>query len=352
MTRMQKIIVTAYRYLAIGVLGAVLSTALAYAAVTLFYIANESWAAPVVISRTNENILRLSAEVFRTRQAADGLDSAWQALARESETLREQARVLERLVASGDSAVAQQRRADLKLSHQVELLGGAKRVDIARTRRVLAEIATLEDGIERDLQAGLMTRDDAVRARATLNGYKTSATDSAATGVALERQLSELRRSATTLAGGPAQLPQALEVLGRTAGYRMQLENLRLKLQQNTQEADNKRREAAQLRQIIATLSDSPYFRVTQSDTPLSFAFVPYDNEAVARPGQPVFDCVLHVIVCRRVGSVTRVHRDEERAQHPLFKLETRGFLVELDLTESQAAKSRVLFIGRAPLWL
>ncbi|MBV7542976.1 hypothetical protein [Acidovorax sp. sic0104] len=350
MTRTQKIIVTAYRYLAIVVLGAVLSTALAYAALTLFYTVNESWAAPVVISRTNEKILRLTAEVFRTRQAADGLDSAWKALSRESEALREQSRVFEQLVASAERAASQQQRADLQLSHQVEEIGTAKRGDIAKTRKVLSEISTLEDTIERDLQAGLMTREDAIRMRATINGYKTSATDATATAVALERQLSDLRRSATTLAGGPAQMPQALEVLARTAGYRMQLDNLRLKLQQNMQDTASKQREAQQLRQIVTTLSDSPYFRVTQADEPLFFAFVPYDNEAVAQPGQPVFDCILQVLLCSRVGTVTRVHRDEERAQHPLFKLETRGFLVELDLAAPQAAKSRVLFIGRAPM--
>ncbi|RYH61836.1 MAG: hypothetical protein EON54_09840, partial [Alcaligenaceae bacterium] len=333
MTRTQRIIVAAYRYLAIGLLGTVLSTALAYAGITLFYVANESWAAPVVISRTNEKILRLTAEVFRTQQAADGLDSAWQALARETKALKEQARVIERLVASAENAASQQKQADQRLSRKVEQLGIDKQLDIAMTRKVLADVAALERTIDRDLQAGLMTRDDAVRMRATLNSYKTSATDSAATGVALERQLSELQRSATTLAGGPAQLPQALEVLARTATYRMQLENLRLKVQQNTLEASNKQREAAQLREIIATLSDSPYFRATQSETPLSFAFVPYDNESITQPGQPVFNCFFHVIVCSHVGTVKRVHHDEERAQHPLFKLETRGFLVELELT-------------------
>ncbi|WP_311223700.1 MULTISPECIES: hypothetical protein [unclassified Acidovorax] len=352
MTPLQKIIVAAYRYLAIAVLGTVLCTAMAYAAVTLFYVVNSSWAAPVVISRTNEKILRLTAEVFRTRQAADGLDSAWQGLNRESEAMQEQARVLEKLIASASHAASQQRQADVILSRKVEQLGTAKQVDIAKTRKVLSEIASLESAIDRDLKAGLMTRDDAVRMRATLNSYKSSATDSAATGVALERQLSDLRRSAATLSGGPAQMPQALEVLARITGYRMQLENLQLKLLQNTQDAGNKQRESNQLREIIETLSDSPYFRVTQSGTPLSFAFVPYDNEAVARVGQPVFDCVLHVLWCRRVGTITRVHSDEERAQHPLFRLETRGFLVELELETPQSAKSRVLFIGRAPLFL
>lgn len=352
MTPIQKIIVTAYRYLAIAVLGTVLCTAMAYAAVTVFYVFNGTWAAPVVISRTNEQILRLTAEVFRTRQAADGLESAWQGLERESKALQEQSQVLQKLIASADHAAAQQRQADVRLSQKVEQLDSAKQVDIAKTRKVLSDVSALEATIERDLKAGLMTRDDAVRMRATLNSYKTSATDSAAAGVALERQLSDLRRSAATLSGGPAQMPQALEVLARIAGYRMQLENIQLKLLQNQQEAANKQGEAKQLREIIATLSDSPYYRVTQSDEPLSFAFVPYDNEAVAQVGQPIFDCLLHVLLCHRVGSITRVHSDEERAQHPLFRLETRGFLVELQLDEPQSAKSRVLFIGRAPLFL
>jgi len=350
MTPAQKIIVTAYRYLAVGVLGSVLSTALAYAAVTLFYTVNTSWAAPLVISRTHEKILRLTAEVVRTRQAASGLEAAASALARESDAIHQQEKVLQNLVTSTRHAANQQKQADILLSHKIAQLDQVKQADIAKTRQVLAEIGPLEEAIKRDLQAGLMTRDDAAKMRATLNTYKTSATDATVAGVALERQLSDLQRSASTLAGGPALMPQALDLLARTAGYRMQVEEARLKQHQNTLEIENKQREAQQLRAIIATLTDSPYYRVTQSEKPLSFAFIPYENEAAAQPGKPVFDCLLHLLLCQQVGTILRIHRDEERAQHPLFRMDTRGFLVELDLIEPQAAKSRVLFIGRAPL--
>lgn len=352
MTPAQKLIVAAYRYLAIAVLGAVLSTALAYAAVTLFYTVNTSWTAPLVISRTHEKILRLTAEVVRTRQAADSLEAAAAALTRESDSIREQEQVLQGLVTSTSHAAAQQRDADLQLAMKMAQLDRAKQADIAKTRQVLADIAPLEEAIKRDLQAGLVTRDDAAKMRATLNTYKTSATDATVAGVTLERQLSDLQRSARTLAGGPALMPQAVDVLARVAAFRMQLEEARLKRQQNTLEIEAKQREAQQLRAIIATLTDSPYYRVTQSEVPLSFAFVPYENEAAARPGQPVFDCLLHLVVCRQAGTVLRVHHDEERAQHPLFRVDTRGFLVELNLTDPQAAKSRVLFIGRAPILL
>jgi hypothetical protein len=115
------------------------------------------------------------------------------------------------------------------------------------------------------------------------------------------------------------------------------------------------RSDQAQIHQIeaaIATAKGSPYFLATKKD--MKFAFVPYENQAHASNGAAVYSCALGMVFCHQVGTIGHIFKDEERTNNPFpfFKNELRGFLVELDLNEPEAAKDKVLFLGRKPLFL
>jgi hypothetical protein len=81
-------------------------------------------------------------------------------------------------------------------------------------------------------------------------------------------------------------------------------------------------------------------------------AMVPYENQAVAKQGAPVYDCYLSFIGCRRVGTVTAVFFGEQHGIHPIFRTDLRGFTVQLELTNPDSAKSKTLFLGRKPFLL
>lgn len=352
MTPFQKFIVSAYRYLAAGVLIAILSTGVGYALITLFYTANSSWAAPILISQTHERIMQLQAELFRSRQAMGLLDSGLKALHAESAVLRTEEITLSALLDRGQSAQEQQRKEDRSSAAELVPLTKEKAADVARTSQVIASLTKQEASVSAELAAGLITEADAASRRAAFNALKVSATESAVARVSLQRQLADLRHSSDTLAGGRSTSAAALELVSRLAQLRSQLAHVRLKLNENSLQVANKTSELAKLKSIVSTLADSPYYRVTVADSPLSFAFIPYANEGGIKVSEPVYDCVLQVLWCRKVGVVKRIHHDEEHAQHPLFRADMRGFLVEMELTERSAAKSRVVFIGNAPLFL
>jgi hypothetical protein len=83
----------------------------------------------------------------------------------------------------------------------------------------------------------------------------------------------------------------------------------------------------------------------------LYFAFVPYDDQASAVAGRPIYDCYLNMIACRKVGTVNQIFAGEETAIHPIFKTNMRGFLMQMNLDHPDSAKSKTLFLGRKPLF-
>lgn len=352
MTPFQKFIVTAYRYLAAAVLMSILSTGIGYALITVFYTVNSSWAAPVIISQTHERILQLQAELFRSKQAMGTLEAEQQGLNAETAVLKAEESTLVALLAKVQTAQSQQQKDDQHFAATMAPLSKAKAADITRTSQVVESLAKQDTNVAAELAAGLITKDEAAARRAAFNSLKVAATDSAVVGVTLNRTVAQMQHSADTLKGGQGSSATALDLLSRVAQLESQLAHVRLKINQNNLIVNNKAAELAKLKAIVATLSDSPYYRVTVATSPLSFAFVPYSNEDGIKAGEGVYDCTFQVLWCKKVGVVKKVHHDEERAQHPLFHVDMRGSLVEMELTDQQAGKSRVVFIGRAPLFL
>src|SRR5208337_3709896 len=101
----------------------------------------------------------------------------------------------------------------------------------------------------------------------------------------------------------------------------------------------------------VEVVKRSPYYIATQTTDHVGFAFVPYDNEGGVTVGVPVFDCYLSFVACRQVGVVKQIFSDEQHAVNPFSKNDIRGFLIQLELTRQQSAKSKTLFVGNKPLF-
>ena len=100
------------------------------------------------------------------------------------------------------------------------------------------------------------------------------------------------------------------------------------------------------LTNAIATAKTSPYFLATQ--TKQRFAFAEYGTNHV-KVGAPVYGCYLNMVFCHQVGVINRVFSDEVTDIHPVFKKPIRGVLLQLELTDLNAAKDYVLFLGNKP---
>lgn len=352
MTYFQKLTVTSYRVFAVILLSGVLAFAFGWFGVALLFQVNKSWTAPVLISKTHTRIMSLTADVFRTKQASDDLGVKTAALRAENDALRQQEGALVEMVARYEKAVRSQQDADRKMAERLVALGGRKRGDDEAAARLAQSNAQLRQSIDKNLAAGLITAEAAVHARAQLVASQMSATNARLSTAALDRQAQELSSAAATIDGQASDSTAALDALARVAQFKRELAETRLVLSRNAMELENKLREKAQLDAMLKTIEQNPYYRASVSAEPLPFAFVPYKNEKAAAVGASVYSCALRVVLCSKVGTITRVHTDEEKLRHPTNNEDVRGFLVELNLQDALAAKDKVLFIGSGPLFI
>jgi len=142
----------------------------------------------------------------------------------------------------------------------------------------------------------------------------------------------------------------SLDVLEKQAELRSEAAQLDVAINVSDKQLQEESQQINRLREAIRTAKQSPYYLNASGGKTLYFAFVPYDNQASAVTGRPVYDCYLNMFACRKVGTVNQVFSGEETAVHPIFKTNIRGFLMQMNLDHPESAKSKTVFLGRKPL--
>jgi hypothetical protein len=99
----------------------------------------------------------------------------------------------------------------------------------------------------------------------------------------------------------------------------------------------------------VNRLAASPYMKATKERKVV--AFVAYQNLRNAQPGTRLYGCAWGLVLCRRIGKIVTLLDGEVQETHPHDDSLQRGILVEIDLTDPQAAENPVLFAGGKPLW-
>jgi hypothetical protein len=105
----------------------------------------------------------------------------------------------------------------------------------------------------------------------------------------------------------------------------------------------------AEQQKLVARLAGSPYIRATAEKKVV--AFVPYQNLSNVQPGVRLFGCDWGLIKCHAVGKVLSVLDGEVQDVHPHDDSVQRGVMVEIDLSDPEAAEQNVLFAGSKPFW-
>ena len=331
-----------YRVTAIFVLYGVLFGAGGYLFMQGFYVVNHSWIAPSIISPSNDTILQMTAQMVRNKQMLETLTLDRNRLMESLESMKAQRLQLIRIDNDLCSALLRKSESDATSGGDLEELIQEKRQDISKTRPVMNEVAAVEDRIENDLKAGLITKGDAAVQRASLTQFVNLYTDNKVAEVLLRDHV----RQKTT------RDIDTLEIISKRAEIESQVVQEAINISIGEQQLASDQKQIEGLEKAIKQISQSPLYLATQADDDVKLAFVPYDNEVGVEAGAPVFDCYLNMIGCRQVGTIRCIFADEQKRTHPLFKTELRGFLVELDLTSRESAKSRTLFVGHKPLFL
>lgn len=333
-------VISLYRVFAITVLYLVLGGILVYAFVMGFYAVNSSWAAPVIISAVDEKSLDFRQKLVTSQQTIEDLKVDAQKMQSGIAEMTQHRAALLALEPQLRKAIARERTHDSATGPQLAALDSQKQADNAKTQAVLAQLKQIESNINRDLAAGLITKGDAASQLSSLNQAANAYTDSKIAEVLLTDNVLQKTTTGTS----------SLDVLEKQAELRSEAAQLDVAINVAQKELQEDSRQIDRLRQAIVTAKLSPYYLNAAGGQALYFAFVPYDNQADAVAGRPVYDCYLNMIACRKVGTVKQIFAGEENVIHPIFKTNIRGFLIQMDLSHADSAKSKTVFLGRKPL--
>jgi CII-binding regulator of phage lambda lysogenization HflD len=332
--------VTLYRIFAILALYAVLIGILCYAFVMGFYAVDRSWAAPLILSAYDEKSLDYMQQLVLSRQTIEDLRVD---IVRQQTTLAEMDKYRASLLALDkqlQTAIARERAHDRQTGPELASLDAQKQADNHKTAELLTQIHALEAQVKSDLAAGLITKGDASTQLATLNHAETDYTDSRIADV----MLSDSVLDKTTIG------TKSLEVLEKQAQLRSDIAQLDVTLSVANKQLEEDNRQVDRLHDAIQIAKQSPYYLNANGDKRLYFAFVPYDNQANATVGEPIYDCYLNMALCRKVGTVKQIFPGEQVINHPIFKTQVRGLTILMNLSHPESAKSETVFLGRKPL--
>jgi hypothetical protein len=335
-----KSVLTTYRIFAIAILYAVLLGVLSYAFVMGFYALNKSWAAPVILSASDEKSLDFMQKLVVSRQTIEDLKVD---ILRQQTTLAEMARHRASLLALDpelQAAIVREREHDSLTGPQLAELDKQKQADNQKTLEILTQIRQLEVQIKSDLANGLITKGDAATQLAALNQAEDAYTDSRIADV----MLSDSVLDKTTIG------TRSLDAIEKQAELRSNIAQLDVTLSVAEKQLQEDNRQVERLRDALTVAKQSPYYLNASGDKRLYFAFVPYDNQANVTVGAPIYDCYLNMALCRKVGTVKQIFLGEQVISHPIFKTQVRGLTILMDLSHPESAKSQTVFIGGKPL--
>ena len=335
-----KIVISLYRVFAITVLYLVLGGILTYAFVMGFYAVSNSWAAPIILSAVDEKSLDFRQKLVTSQQTIEDLKVDSQKLESGIAEMKKHRAALLALEPQLQQAIARERTHNRSIGPQLAALDTQKQADNVKTQTVLKQLKEIESNINKDLAAGLITKGDAATQLSALNQAENAYTDSKIAEVLLTDSVLQKTTTGT----------DSLDVLEKQAELRSEAAQLDVAINVADKQLEEESRQIDRLREAIRTAKQSPYYLNAAGGKTLYFAFVPYDNQASAVAGRPVYDCYLNMFACRKVGTVNQVFAGEETAVHPIFKTNIRGFLMQMNLDHPESAKSKTVFLGRKPL--
>jgi hypothetical protein len=347
--RFQNTIVSTYRITMAAILLMIVIGVISYLFLMGFYAVNRNWSAPIVLSPTQEKVLAYQPQVSTLEAALlkNRVDLA---------TATEKYRVISQQIADTRTLIERFDTAAHIESHALALTEadmkaalGRKRMDSMQTEKAVADVKPMLASLNSDLAAGLITKDEAMSRRLNVQSVMNAITDSHISEITLREQARAAAAGSRTLGGGQASSLTALQSLTDEA-------QLRMALAQAIVDAETARQSVAQLgatvtnaERVLSVAKRSPYYLALTRSVPV--VFVQYDNLANAKPGAPVFDCYLQVVVCRKVGTVEHVYDAEEYARQPLFKTDIKGRFVRVAFSVKSAEQSPVVFLGHKPLF-
>jgi hypothetical protein len=246
-----------------------------------------------------------------------------------------------------NSAVSAESTQLLDTSKMISNVLVNKRQNIADTQQVITDAKFLLAQVDQELKVGLITKDQAAQRRIALQSAMNNATDAKSQEILLQHQSKQLSSGAGTLLGQATSL-SALSSVKLNAELQAMSDQLTIQLVTLKSTIAGLGTTIAEGTRILDVAKTTPYYRALRGE--VNVAFVPYGSFKRIHVGDPIYDCVLTILICSKVGEITAMYDAEEYARHPFIRNDLRGRLVEIAYTNKESANSQVVFVGHSPL--
>lgn len=340
----QKALVSAYRALGFAVLTIIVVVLVGYIVTSAFYYWNSTWVEPMVVSKTDEKVLSLQAQVATQENARDRIAAD---LAHADRYIAVQ-QAFQAEFAAAIRADLTGRRNALGRARQLATSYAGARKRIEGSNRAYANASAVR--MAQEYKAGLIDRSDMLSGKYQLAQITTSNLSLAERESEFETRAADLEKEAQALdailneKGGDQVL--SYDVLRIKQEYEMS----RLETAKAIAGREALRASAAREEAILEGLKQSPWLRAINDKA--TVAFVPYGNLDGVVAGTPLYGCGLEMFWCHQVGVVKAVLPGEVSYKHPRREKMLRGQMIEIDLEGVASAEKDVLFVGGKPLGL
>jgi hypothetical protein len=349
MKRIQNFYLYSYRLIGFVFLLALISSILWYGFSMLFFIANSSWSVPLILSPNQEKVMMhlehvLASEHQVTKNLAE-LTTFTKALEHKKLLLK----TAQKLQVRVNQSMLLQSQQDTKNSRMFKTLSKEKTASIAELNQLLSKINLREAMIEKELQAGLITKQEALSAHLSSSKVRSDLVDARASLHDLNRRAQDFSNAANTLNGAANNLLAMNKVIKK-----VELENQIAQLKNDifslTISTEQLKTNVEKRNQVLIQMKNSPYILATRQ--PTTVAFVPYRNLTHAKVGAPVYSCWLDMVLCYKSGHISRVYKAEEYSKHPIFKSDIKGQLIGIVFNHKSDGQKKLLFLNSKPLLL
>lgn len=305
-----------YKTLGFLILSCVSILIFGYVGLMGFFLADYNWVAPTVMSPTGDKMLQYESDYQQVFQNLETLKVTQSQAERDYIATKENARLLHLLY---DQMYEYMQKSTL--------LNARKKNDINDSYSLVNDLNKVKDQTIKSVQGGLITKTDATSALATIQQFRNATTDGNQSyhtlGITIDMQLVILRA-------------QVIQADNDTMTKR--------------EMADAANKSAEVTSYVMKQLEQSSYYNAYVKHGS-NLAFLPYDNMNFAKAGDNVYDCYLMVIICHKVGTISKVYHDEQLIEFPLFNVRfshmVRGVMVELDMDQPKYMTSTLFFTGK-----
>jgi hypothetical protein len=340
--KFQKVMVSTYRLIGFGVLSLVVFVLLGYIATTAFYFLNRTWITPVALTANDEKVVAMQgqlAERLNTRaQLVAEFEQSERAIAAEQAFQMQFARAIKRDLEGRQLAL----KSVQKLAHDA----AATREEIRTTNGDYS--ASTVARMENEYKAGLIDRNSMLTGKYQLAQISSANLSLAERQAEFDQRAAELASETQSLdailADKSHQAALSYDVLKIARDY----ETSKLALAREMSDHERLKGSIERQDQIIDGMRQAAYLRAL--DDHATVALVPYSHLKNVEKGTTLYGCALDMLVCHAVGKVLDILPGEVMVKVPNRDSMVRGRMIEMQLTDQEAAQNEVLFAGHAPL--